>query len=62
MKLSLSPKLVGKLVWVPVTSLRKIFIPSYAFDVLLLRNWPHDFRDNSISLWKFPETENQSLF
>jgi hypothetical protein len=42
MKLSLSPNLVEKLVWVPVTSLCKIFIPSYAFDVLLLRNWPHD--------------------
>jgi hypothetical protein len=40
MKLSLSPNLVEKLVWVPVTSLCKIFIPSYAFDVLLLRNWP----------------------
>jgi hypothetical protein len=39
MKLSLSPNLVEKLVWVPVTSFCKIFIPSYAFDVLLLRNY-----------------------
>ncbi len=40
MKLSLPPKLVGKLVWVPVISFCKIFIPSYAFDALLCRNWP----------------------
>jgi hypothetical protein len=42
MKLSLPPKLVGKLVFstVPVISLCKIFIPSYAFDALLRRNWP----------------------
>ncbi len=39
MKLSLPPKLVGKLVWVPVISFCKIFIPSYAFDALLCRNW-----------------------
>jgi len=32
MKLSLPPKLVGKMVWVPVISLCKIFIPSYGFD------------------------------
>jgi hypothetical protein len=32
MKLSLPSKLVGKLVWVPVISFCKIFIPSYAFD------------------------------
>ncbi len=40
MKLSLPPKLVEKLVWVPVISFCKIFIPSYAFDALLCRNWP----------------------
>jgi hypothetical protein len=40
MKLSLWPKLVEKLVWVPVISLCKIFIPSYAFDALLCQNWP----------------------
>jgi hypothetical protein len=39
MKLSLPPKLVEKLVWVPVISFCKIFIPSYAFDALLCRNW-----------------------
>jgi hypothetical protein len=32
MKLILPPKLVEKLVWVPVISLCKIFIPSSAFD------------------------------
>jgi hypothetical protein len=44
------PKLVEKLVWVPVISFCKIFIPSYAFDALLCRNWPFspDFQDNSI--------------
>jgi hypothetical protein len=35
MNLSLPPKLVEKLVWVPV-SFCKIFIPSYAFDALLI--------------------------
>ncbi len=40
MKLSLPPKLVEKLVWVPVILLCKIFIPSYTFDALLCRNWP----------------------
>jgi hypothetical protein len=41
MKLSLlPPKLVEKLVWVPVIRRCKIFIPSYVFDVLLYRNWP----------------------
>jgi len=34
------PKLVEKLVWVPVTSFRKVFIPSYTFDALLSQNWP----------------------
>jgi hypothetical protein len=33
------PKLVEKLVWVPVILLCKIFIPSYAVDALLCRNW-----------------------
>jgi hypothetical protein len=32
MKLSLSPKLVEKLVWVPVIWFCQIFIPSYTFD------------------------------
>jgi hypothetical protein len=36
MKLSLPPKLVEKLVWVPVISFCKIFIPSYTFDDALL--------------------------
>jgi hypothetical protein len=40
MKLSLPPKLVGKLVWVPVMSFCKIIIPSYTFDALLCRNCP----------------------
>jgi len=31
----LPPKLVEKLVWVPVILLCKIFIPSYTFDALL---------------------------
>jgi hypothetical protein len=34
MKLSLPPKLVEKLVWVPVISLSTLFIPSYTFDAL----------------------------
>jgi hypothetical protein len=34
------PKLVEKLVCVPVISFCKIFISSYAFDALLCRNWP----------------------
>jgi hypothetical protein len=40
MKLSLPPKLVKKLVWVPVISFCKFFIASYAFDALLCWNWP----------------------
>jgi hypothetical protein len=39
-EISLPPKLVEKLVWVPVISFCKIFIASYAFDVLSCRNWP----------------------
>jgi hypothetical protein len=35
MKLSLTPKLMGKLVWVLVISFCKIFIPSCTFDALL---------------------------
>jgi hypothetical protein len=31
MKLSSPPKWVKKLVWVPVTSFRKTFIPRYTF-------------------------------
>ncbi len=29
-----------KLVWAPIISFCKIFIPSYVFDALLCRNWP----------------------
>jgi hypothetical protein len=32
MKLSLLPKLLEKLVWIPVISFCRIFIPSSAFD------------------------------
>jgi hypothetical protein len=39
MKLSLPPKVAEKLVWVPVISFFKNFIPSYAFDALLCRDW-----------------------
>jgi hypothetical protein len=65
MKLSLPPKLVGKLVWVPVTSFCKIFIPSYAFDALLCRNWPFSPPNrltlritliNTQNLYHLPET------
>ncbi len=49
MKLSLSPKLGAKLVWVPFISFCKIFIPSYAFDALLCRNWPFS-PPNSLTL------------
>jgi hypothetical protein len=35
MKLNLQPKLVEKLVWVPVILFCKIFIPRYRFDALL---------------------------
>jgi hypothetical protein len=38
MKLSLPPKLVEQLVWVPVIFFCKIFIPSYGFDGLLCQN------------------------
>jgi len=40
MKLSLPPILVENLVWVPVISLCKIFIPCYMLDALLCQNWP----------------------
>jgi len=40
MKLNLPPKLVEKLVCVPIISFCKIFIPSYhTFDALLHPNW-----------------------
>jgi hypothetical protein len=45
MKLSLPLKLVEKLVWVPVISFCKIFIPSSAFDALLCQNWPFSPRN-----------------
>jgi hypothetical protein len=38
-KLNLAPKLMEKLVWVPVILFCKIFVPSYAFDALLCQNW-----------------------
>jgi hypothetical protein len=56
MKLSLPPKLVEKLVWVPIISLCKTFIRSYVFDDLLCGNWlfsppnRETFMDNSIML------------
>jgi hypothetical protein len=40
MKLTLPPKFMGKLVWVPFISFCKTFLPSYTFDALLCRNWP----------------------
>jgi hypothetical protein len=49
------PKLVEKLVWVPVISFRKIFITSYAFwcpimpKLAVLTPWSCDFKDNSKS-------------
>jgi hypothetical protein len=39
MKLSLQPKLVEKLVWVPDILICKIFIPCSALDTLLCQNW-----------------------
>jgi hypothetical protein len=33
-------KIGEKLVWVPVISFCKIFIPGYGSDALLCRNWP----------------------
>jgi hypothetical protein len=50
MKLSLPPKLVGKLVWIPVILFCKIFIPSYLFDALLCPNWPF-LLPNRVTLW-----------
>jgi hypothetical protein len=40
MKLSLSPKLVEKRVWVPVISFCRIFIPSYTGDALVCKPKP----------------------
>jgi hypothetical protein len=42
MKLSLSPKLMEKVVWVPVISFCKIFIPNYTFDAHIYASniWP----------------------
>jgi hypothetical protein len=39
-KTHFTTKIVGKLVWVSVTSLCKIYIPSHTSDALLSRNWP----------------------
>jgi hypothetical protein len=47
---SLPPKLVENLVWVPVISFCKIFIPSYVFDALLCQNWPFS-PPNCVTLW-----------
>ncbi len=61
MKLSLPPRLVEKLIWVPrVIWFCKSFIPSYAFGALLCRNWPFLAPNRltllitliSISIWK----------
>ncbi len=57
MKLSLPPKQVEKLVWVPVISFCKIFNPSYAFDALLCRNWPFS-PPNRLTLWRTPMYKN----
>jgi hypothetical protein len=38
------------LVWVPVMSFCKIFIPSYTFDALLCRNWPFLPPPNRVTL------------
>jgi len=37
MKFGLPPKLMEKLVWVPIISFCKISIPSYTFDALMLK-------------------------
>jgi hypothetical protein len=57
MKFNLQPKLVEKLVWVPIISFCKIFIPNQTFDALLcqtihscLLKLPHFFTDNS-NVW-----------
>jgi hypothetical protein len=42
-EIQFSTEFGGKLVWVPVISLCKIFIPSYAFHALLCGNWPFSF-------------------
>jgi hypothetical protein len=39
MKLSVLPKLVENLIWIPVIPFCKIFIASYIFDALLCRDW-----------------------
>jgi hypothetical protein len=51
MKLSLPPKLVEKLVWVPVTSLSKIVIPNYMSDALLCRNWSFSHPNRTLILF-----------
>ncbi len=38
-----------KLVWIPIISFCKIFIPSYAFDALLSRSWPSMGRYRELS-------------
>jgi hypothetical protein len=43
-------KLVEKLLWVPIISFCKIFIPSYVFDALLCRNWPFS-PPNHLTIW-----------
>jgi hypothetical protein len=57
MKLSLSPNLVEKLVWVPVISFSKFFNPSYAFDALFFRNRPFS-PPNRLTLWRTPMYKN----
>jgi hypothetical protein len=57
MKLSLPPKFVEKLVWLPVISFWKIFIPSYAFDALLCQNWPFSPPNRETSWITLNETD-----
>ncbi len=66
-KLSVPPKLLEKLVWVPVILFCQIFIPSSVFDSLSCRNWPF-LPPNCLTLGitllcKHPkkESENQEI-
>ncbi len=42
-------EIAEKLVWIPIISFCKIFIPSYAFDALLSRSWPSMGRYRELS-------------
>jgi hypothetical protein len=50
MKLSLLPKLVEKLVWVPVISFCKIFIPNYGFDAVI-SEWTNTHQCTNMDGW-----------